>query len=145
MDNFRELDANTLKAVRHSRRSRLCDFTSREIVALFSDSSISRIAHTLAIEPKVVYYDGHYCRNGVILLDDAICRLDEMYRELMKQKGIMNDKVYKAHRELFRRLRHQLERRYRHAKKLAVLEWKAEEESRHGVVHEKFGKYRDFG
>lgn len=145
MDNFRELDASTISIVRHSRRSRLCDFTSREIVALFSDESISRIAHTLAIEPHSVHYDSHFCRDSATLLDDAICRLDEKYRSLMKQRGIMDDKVFKAHREIFRRLKRQLEKRYRHAEKLAVLEWKAEEESQRGVPHEKFGKYRNFG
>ncbi len=145
MDNFRELDANTIKAVRHSRRSRLCDFTSREIIALFCDESISRIAHALAIEPNAVYYDSHFCRDSAALLDDAIYRLDEKYRSLMTQRGIMDDNVFKAHREIFRRLKRQLEKRYRHAEKLAVLEWKAEEESQHGVPHEQFGKYRDFG
>ena len=150
VNKFKQFSADTLKLVDSRLRSRLRDFSTREVVFLYNDQCTNYVTNALAIMPKTVYHDSHFCRNSALLLEDALRKVNTMLHDLeddyLHPSGEkMSREVFQAHRGILLRFRYQLSKRYRRAEKLAVLEWKAEKESRRDESHQKYGKYRDVG
>ncbi len=67
--------------------------------------------------------------------------LEDSYKNPSDTDSKMTDDIFQAHRGILLRLKYQLEKRFRRADKLAILEQKAEEEGRRNKSHKKYGIY----